>query len=225
MITKEVALKDLEYSITMCKEQEAKNKGVMLRHAYIDLLPNVRDYINQEPPLSSEVDKALHYFNFECKGRNILTDEELSEYSNMYCILSQALRPKVISDSEVEEVYLITQCGKYLKTYNEFGYIEETINVDEAQLFECGDSDIELYKDEEGWSWKDEPLLALNEDEFEIYCLIIKQHVNNKQSKLNKINAIVTKADEIGLDLIYYSDIKQILKEDSVNGNNYKNNI
>ena len=46
-VSKNEALKDLDYAITLCKEQEAKNKGVILRHAYIDLLPNVKRHIVQ----------------------------------------------------------------------------------------------------------------------------------------------------------------------------------
>ena len=83
------------------------------------------------------------------------------------------------------------------------------------------------------------PLDKQNIEELRVKYLILKQHITNQeeeieklsytnqvktiveltvensiiQSKLDKIQKIINHADEVGLDLVYYKDIKKVLEE------------
>jgi len=124
------------------------------------------------------------------EARNLLSDHDSvinkEDYDYIDKVLYKCMNtifPEQPHNAQVEEVYLITQEGKYLRTYNEFGYIEETDDNNEAHMFSEPDSDVDLYCEQGQWIWKDEPLLALNEDDFATYMTIQGYNEHRKTIK------------------------------------------
>ena len=173
-ITREEALKSLEYAITLCKEQEAKNKGVILRHAYIDLIPSGINFINQQTTptdIEEVLGKYEKLFDFKNNKQYIR-----GEYVfNFYNIIKQHLTSTPI---KAEEQPVVTSRVEEAldKIYNWSGipFVVTTNTKILEKALQDKDKKYELLKThfEDATGWNNELTRKLQDKDNEIEKLV-----------------------------------------------------